>query len=76
MNNTATAINVLVPCTVWQENYGICRHCLDFVYNPEENNIKDWPKAVEYNGRTYVRTGYNTDINRVHYKESKVAHAL
>lgn len=66
-------IEVLVPIAVWQEDYGICRHCLDFHYDAERMSINKWPKAVLYKEKTYVRTGYNTDSNIVHFKEGEVA---
>jgi hypothetical protein len=67
----AHPINALVPVSVWQESYGIRRKCLDFYY---DGDYHQWPKAVEYEGRVYVLTGYNSDTNRIHYKEGKVAY--
>lgn len=65
--------NAFVPRLEWQENHGTRRLCLDFHYDHEVLPYREWPRALAYKGVTYVRTGYNSDTNTVHYKHGNVA---
>ena len=65
--------NAFVPRLEWREDYGTRRKCLDFHYDHDDMPYLKWPSALQYKGVTYVRTGFNSDTNVVHYKQGAVA---
>jgi len=72
----ATPINAIVPCHIWKEPCGTKRDAFTVKYDGPQHPIKDFPKVVEFKGKTYVRTGYNSDTYEIYYKEHEVALAV
>lgn len=65
----ATPINAIVPEHIWKENFGTRRDAFTVSYCDDQDPIDDFPRVVEFKGKTYVRTGYNSDSHKIHYKE-------
>ena len=62
----------LTPAQAWREDFGLYRHCLAFSYD-DSKRITSWPNSVTYEGRSYLRSGYDSDVYLVYYKTGTVA---
>lgn len=69
----AHAISAFPVSYEWKETWGTCRNCIDIRYFEDENPIDNYPRCIEYKGRTYTRAGYNSDTRIIHYKETTLA---
>lgn len=62
----------MLPSWEWREPDGLRRKCLDFHYG-DADPVNYLPKAIRYNGMTYIKTGFNSDVGVVHYKQGDPA---
>ena len=77
MCTTATAVKDAVEIeTVWERD-GI--GCIEVALDSADPyaSFKKLPSAVEYNGRVYGKSGYDSDVNRAYFRTDKpIAHAI
>jgi len=73
MNKKIETIDMaMLPSYVWREPDGDRRKCVDFHYG-NACPINDLPRAIRYNGITLIKTGFNSDVGVVHYKQGEPA---
>jgi len=65
---TATAIKAMVPFAEIKDDSGIL--WLKFKYSNEDKLPPyRWPKAIKYDGKTFIWMSYNSDYMNINYKE-------
>jgi len=72
MTQIETIDMAMLPSWQWREPDGARRKCLDFHYGSIDP-VNDLPKAIRFEGITYIKTGFNSDVGVVHYKQGEPA---
>jgi hypothetical protein len=69
----AKSMDYLVPESAWEidGHKGLTfRIAMDVNGYYTYDSVRTMPKVVEYDGRIYARTGWNSDTGEVYYKET------